>query len=283
MLDNIRKIGAKSNYSLSDEIQSIIKESLKNNPMDTPEKLIWTMRKISYPGVSTYEKLRENIKENNFSLWEYFGSSVMGDKGQVVGTASPQESLDIRTHQVIRQRLDYFIYTHLVDFFKCVDSFDEAKNIDAIVKTCKSPHISQGRRVLWAMGIVEMMKNNYIAAVHILMPQIEHALLKKAEYYCGPLTKLEREDHQDEPSLKGILIALKPYLKVPLYNEFEYFFNSGADGNVRNKLAHGLCEIEEIMSFAPYLWWLAIKMYWCDEELFIEKSINPESNESDFI
>ena len=47
--------------------------------------------------------------------------------------------------------------------------------------------------------------------------------------------------------------------------------STGADSNVRNRLAHGLCDINEIDDFAHYLCWLAIKMYWCDNEIFQEK------------
>ena len=68
-----------------------------------------------------------------------------------------------------------------------------------------------------------------------------------------------------------ILEVLKPHFKEFLYDEFRFFFNTGADSNVRNKLAHGLCDVIEIMGFAPYLWWLAIKMYWCDNEIFQER------------
>ena len=270
MKDNISKFGIKYSYSINPKLQSVVKEDLKKNPIDTPYKLIGAMKAIPFTDSKLYDKHLASIK-NSSTIWDLFGSSMMGDKGQTVGIASPEEALNIQTHRIIRFNLRYIITAYISNFLNHEKTFDEILNVEAIVKTCNSSYIPERRRVLWAQGIMEMIKDNCVASAHILMPQIEYALLKKAEYYCGSQTKLEREKHQDEPSLGVILEVLKPHFKEFLYDEFRFFFNTGADSNVRNKLAHGLCDVIEIMGFAPYLWWLAIKMYWCDNEIFQER------------
>lgn len=270
MKDNISKFGIKYSYSINQNSQSAVKERLEKNPIDTPNKLIDALKAILFFDSISYNKLLESSKSNS-NIWDLFGSSIIGDKGQIIGTASPQEALNIRAHQIIRFYLRYTITAYTFNFLNHKKTFDEHLTIETIVKTCNSSYIPEKRRALWAQGIVEMMKDNRISSVHILMPQIEYALLKKAEYYYGSQTKLEQEKHQDEPSLGGTLEVLKPHFKGYLYNEFRFFFNTGADSNVRNRLAHGLCDINEIDDFAHYLWWLAIKMYWCDNEIFQEK------------
>ncbi|MCD7713993.1 MAG: hypothetical protein LUI08_03575 [Prevotella sp.] len=268
MKDNISKCGVKISYSISERHQTELKEYLEKTPIDTPEKLISYMKSLSFIDANSFNRVVEKLKRGS-SIWEFFDSSVIGNRGQTIGEANPEEAIYIHAHRCIRFSRRYTVMEGIINFLEHVKSFDDNLIIQAIVESCKSLYIPESRRILWAQGIVEMMKDNCIASVHILMPQVEYALLKKAEYYHGIQTKLEQENHQDEPSLEVVLRNLQPHFKDCLYDEFRFFFNSGADSNVRNKLAHGLCEIEEIIGFAPYLWWLAIKMFWCDDEIFL--------------
>ena len=41
----------------------------------------------------------------------------------------------------------------------------------------------------------------------------------------------------------------------------------GADVNLRNNVAHGLRTQYQFEEHGPYLWWLALKMFFCEEEL----------------
>ena len=53
-----------------------------------------------------------------------------------------------------------------------------------------------------------------------------------------------------------------------IYDELYFFLTHGADTNLRNKLAHGLLSIQSMMTEGPYLWWLAVKLYFKEEEFF---------------
>ena len=79
---------------------------------------------------------------------------------------------------------------------------------------------------------------------------------------------MHRDDHQDEPGLSKVLECLKFYFKEDIYNDLRYFLNTGADVNLRNNIAHGLCTIQHFINHGAYLWWLALKMYFCEDEIF---------------
>lgn len=84
----------------------------------------------------------------------------------------------------------------------------------------------------------------------------------------GGLTNLENRNHQDEAGLKKALDYLKPYMAELLYEEFYFFLIHGADINLRNNIAHGLWPVEMISRNGPYLWWLAVKLFLREDEIF---------------
>ena len=165
----------------------------------------------------------------------------------------------------------YMVRSFLVDFLKREEPFDEESFGQAIMDACKVSYIEESRKLLWAKGIVEGCKGDMIASAHILMPQIERSLVVKAQEYCGDLTHYERDRHDQIP-LDKALDAMKPYMKGITYDELSFFLLNGADINFRNRLAHGLMEAGTIVNEGVYLWWLAIKLFFCEKELFLKKN-----------
>ena len=271
MVSIVKKNGIRIPVPSNQEFNKQLEDMLNKHPLKSPFELLSALKRLPFVDKNVYTVLKDNIKSKRSSVMELFGSAVLGNKGQITGTADPETSLDIYTHQILRQQRIAIINSYLKNFFEHHKTSIHDEIGDAIISQCGASFIPFNRRILWAKGIIEMMNDNYIASVHILMPQVEYALLQKAEFYMGSLTKLENEEHQDEPPIGKVLGLLKPFLKDKLFDEFSYFFNTGADCNFRNKIAHGLCELDEIKRFAPYLWWLAIKIYFCDKEIFLDK------------
>jgi hypothetical protein len=158
----------------------------------------------------------------------------------------------------------------IVDYLKRDLPLNEEALGNGLMETCNTSYIEESRKVLWAKGVVEGCRGDMITASHILMPQIERALVVKAQQYCGDLTNYEREYH-DQIALERALTALKPHLKGVLYDELRFFLNHGSDVNFRNQIAHGLMDPEIILEQGVYLWWLAIKMIFCEKEIFAKK------------
>lgn len=264
----IQQFGVKTEY---DAPQSIIDETnlfLEGTPMDSPTVLIKTLCSIKFPTASLVKRGMQRLVKASPMLYMSFGQSVaLGDSGQTVGKANSEESALIEIHKRFRIRILQLVKCFLADYLNRNIDYDEIELGQSLVDACKSSLIEDSRKVLWVKGIIEGLRGDIITASHLLMPQIERTLVIKAQQYCGDLTNYERERH-DQVGLEKALSALKPHLKGVLYDELCFFLINGADVNFRNRIAHGLLHPTTISQEGLYLWWLAIKMLFCEKDFF---------------
>lgn len=269
--EKLQIFGVKSTDKIPQELVEIVEKNLQKEPMDSAVKLICAVRSIKFPTPGNVNKLCKALVKSAPMLYISFGSSVaLGENGQTIGKADTEESLKITAHKRLRNRIRYTVKCLIVDYLKRGLQLNEDSLGTRLMKACNASYIEESRKVLWAKGIAEGCKGDMITASHILMPQIERALVLKAQLYCGDLTNYERE-HHDQITLERALTALKPHLKSVLYDELRFFLNHGADANFRNQIAHGLMDPEIILEQGIYLWWLAIKMVFCEKEIFTKK------------
>lgn len=266
--EKMQLFGAKSSNTIPQELVVWVDEGLKKAPMTSAVELITTIRTIPFISPAHVRRLSKALVQSNPLLYMSFGNSVaIGDKGQTLGKADTETSLKIETHKQLRSRIHYITKRLLIDYLKRELPLDEDAFGQGLCDACEASYIEDSRKVLWAKGIFEGCKGDMITASHILVPQIERALVVKAELYYGDLTNYER-DHHDQIGLEKALTSLKPYLKGTLYDELSFFLNNGADVNFRNRIAHGLMDPYTISEQGVYLWWLAIKMLFCEKEMF---------------
>lgn len=266
--EKMQIFGAKSSSTIPQDLVNWVDEWLKKAPISSAVELITTIRTIPFINPANVRDLRKALVQSSPLLYMSFGNSVaIGDKGQTLGKADTETSLKIAAHKRLRGRIQYITKRLLIDYLKRELPLDEEAFGQGICDACKASCIEDSRKVLWAKGIFEGCKGDIITASHILVPQMERALVVKAEHYCGDLTNYERE-HHDQISLERALTSLKPYLKGTMYDELSFFLNNGADVNFRNRIAHGLMAPSIIVEEGIYMWWLAIKMVFCEKEIF---------------
>lgn len=266
--EKLQLFGAKDRDVIPESVVGFTDSYLKDNPITNPVQLLAALRTIQFPNPKHVKTLSKALVKAHPMLYMSFGSSeAIGDKGQTLGKADTETSLKITVHKRLRNRIHYIAKRLLIDYLKHDQSLDEEALGQGICDACNVSYIENSRKVLWAKGIVEGCKGDMIVASHILVPQIERGLVMKAEQYCGDLTNYERERH-DQATLERALTALKPHLKGVLHDELGFFLNNGADVNFRNKIAHGLIGPDYIMEQGIYLWWLAIKLMFCEKEIF---------------
>lgn len=137
-----------------------------------------------------------------------------------------------------------------------------------------SPFVPEGREPLFARGLHAGMNGNFGMAVHLLIPQIEHALRDIVRSL--PLaTDGEREARQellsdpDWPSLGQSLCGqLATDLADALGDEgqkvvfaLRVILIERFGGNLRNRVFHGLTSYGGVMNWQCwYLWWLVLKI-----------------------
>lgn len=197
-----------------------------------------------------------------------FGSVQSDDDGLVLGKASPEEALFIEAHQHIRWRMGYIIVSLLKKFMYGHEFYSQEEVHSFLYKYCPD-YIKKESLFLWTVGICAGLNDDFITASHILTPQLERALCNKAKQYNNELVHLEKE-HQDQPTLSAALNVLSKHMPEDVYNSIEGFLQNGADTNFRNNLLHGLLHPYFIVKNGLYLWWLALKVFFCEDELFLK-------------
>ena len=208
------------------------------------------------------------ISRQTFPMSTSFGSVQSDDDGLVLGKASPEEALSIDAHQHIRWRMGYIIVSLLKKFMYGHEFYSQEEVHSFLYKYCPD-YIKKESLFLWTVGICAGLNDDFITASHILTPQLERALCNKAKQYNNELVHLEKE-HQDQPTLSAALNVLSKHMPEDVYNSIEGFLQNGADTNFRNNLLHGLLHPYFIVKNGLYLWWLALKVFFCEDELFIE-------------
>lgn len=266
--EKMRIFGVPVTYTIPNKLVEQINDYLKETPMSSPFRLIEDIARIKFPSPATIKKESKALVKANPIIYTSFGNSeAIGEKGEILGKADGDTTLKIATHKRIRNRIHYLTQRLLIDYLSHTSALNELALEQALIDGGKASYIEESRKILWAKGIVEGCKGEIIVAAHILMPQIERSLVIKAQQLCGDLTNYERE-HHDQIGLDRALLTLKPYMKGAYYDELSLFLYNGADVNFRNGIAHGIMEPLIIEKEGLNLWWLAIKLFFRENEIF---------------
>ena len=254
-------------YELPSEFVSDVNSYIDSISIKSSIDVVNQLRQIPFVSKTTIEKCCSNRVEQSI-IYSMFGGANIGSKGQIIGTATPEDAVRIDVYRTIRLKFNFIVNSLLYRSTQVYKELDETLLWNIIFENCKTQYIEVSHVQLWISSFILALKGDYIAAVHILIPQIERYLVNKAESIYGNLSALQNESHQDEAGLSKALELLKEDFKEDLYNDLRYFLTMGADINMRNNVAHGLWTPEEIYRNAPYCIWLAVKMYFCEDEMF---------------
>jgi Domain of unknown function (DUF4209) len=127
----------------------------------------------------------------------------------------------------------------------------------------QSPVVPEGRERLIAKALFSGYDNDFVTALHLLIPQIEHLVrfhLKQAGVKTSTLypNSIETENGltslMENPEVNAIF-------GEDLAFELKALFCDPFGPNLRNELAHGLLGYEECQSvYAVYAWWLGLRI-----------------------
>jgi len=123
------------------------------------------------------------------------------------------------------------------------------------------PFVPVGHANLWAKGIHSGLVGEYDLALHILVPQMEHALREALRKRGEPVYTTAPSGVQSLMSLEKVL---EHQVTLAIFGEDIVFTLQAALGerlgaNMRNIVAHGILNDAESASHeAAYVWWLAL-------------------------
>lgn len=153
-----------------------------------------------------------------------------------------------------------------LDIMHIEHSFTE---IDFISFAQQSPLVPEGRDRLFAKALYAGYNYDFITAIHILVPQIEHMVRWHLKNMGIITSNIDKDGIETENSLNTLLD--RPEAESILGKDLAFVLKmllcSPSGPNIRNELAHGLIADSDCYSAsAVYLWWLILKMllnlYW---------------------
>ena len=106
-------------------------------------------------------------------------------------------------------------------------------------------------------------ERDFITALHLLIPQIENMIRVHLKQNDVTTTHLDKDGIENEYGMNTLLDMpeAEQIFGKNLYFEFKSLFCDAFGPNLRNVVAHGLLEEDELNStYAVYAWWLALRL-----------------------
>ncbi len=137
------------------------------------------------------------------------------------------------------------------------------READFIGLANQSPIVPKDRVRLLGKALFEGFDGDFVAALHILVPQIEHMVryhLKQAGVHT---TTLDSQGIETEVGMSTLMERpeAKEIFGADLHFELQTLFCDPLGPNLRNEIAHGLLDDDASLSvYSIYAWWLALKL-----------------------
>lgn len=137
------------------------------------------------------------------------------------------------------------------------------READFVGLATHSPIVPKGREPLFGKALFAGYDRDFVAALHFLIPQIEHMVRVHLKQAGAKTTNLDKDGIENENGM-STLMDLPEAEKVfgeDLAFELRTLFCDAFGPNLRNELAHGLLDEDACHSpFAIYAWWLGLRL-----------------------
>jgi Domain of unknown function (DUF4209) len=184
--------------------------------------------------------LTDNVSEAEAAIWaEMFRHAAMQQQVHVVALVEPA-----------REQL---MFEHPV------------RVSDVLPIVAYNPFVPPGREMIYARGLHAGLTGDTLVAAHLLAPQMENSIRSLLVRSGKIVSGLDDQGIQDEFSLNTVLRNYQTDL-IAILGKDLWFDLCGLlverfGSNMRNNLAHGLMNYEELISpQSTYIWWLALRL-----------------------
>lgn len=222
------------------------------------------------------ESLRKNVLERmrQFPLQFLSAATVMSPDGRVIAKRpamswgnelTGDDEIAIRA-EMIR---DYGMLVSIVvqgDIWPAHEVLlleHRLREADFIDLVRHSPIIPKDRIGLFGKALFAGYERDFVTALHLLIPQIEHMVRMHLKQAGAKTTNLDKDGVQNENGMSSLmdLPEAEQVFGKDLVFELRSLFCDAFGPNLRNELAHGLLDEDACHSpFAIYAWWLALRL-----------------------
>ncbi len=222
------------------------------------------------------DEMRESALERmrQHPLQSLFSATVMSHDGRVIakrpamglGTEpSSDDEVAIRA-EMIR---DYGILVSIIvqgDIWPALEVLLLEHRLcleDFVGLARQSPIVPKDRYELFGKALFAGYDRDFVIALHILIPQIEHMVRVHLKQAGAKTTNLDKDGIENENGLSTLmdLPEADAVFGKDLAFELRTLFCDAFGPNLRNELAHGLLDADACHSpFAIYAWWLGLRL-----------------------
>lgn len=219
-------------------------------------------------GAINVEELRNNALERmrEHPLQFLFPATVISSDGRVIAKRSAGGGKAIHAAMLD----DYgcmvgcFVLSGIVPALEVLLLEHRLKEADFIELASNSSFVPQDRAGLWGRALFAGYERDFVIAVHLLVPQIEHLVREHLKQEGAATANFDNKSGiQTENGLSRLLDLpeAEQVFGKSLSFELKALFCDPLGSNLRNTLAHGLLDEEGCNSpFAIYAWWLALRL-----------------------
>ncbi|MDY6957330.1 MAG: DUF4209 domain-containing protein, partial [Pseudomonadota bacterium] len=134
---------------------------------------------------------------------------------------------------------------------------------DFVEVSRQSPLVPKERAGLFGKALFAGYERDFVTALHLLVPQIEHMVRVHLKEAGAQTTNLDKDGIQSENGMNTLmeLPEVEQVFGRNLAFELKSLFCDAFGPNLRNELAHGLLDEAECRSpYAIYAWWRALRL-----------------------
>ncbi|MFC3337115.1 DUF4209 domain-containing protein [Paracandidimonas soli] len=257
------------------DITELIEQARKVTACKEPIEALHSLANI-HPGEQV-DRLRDNVIERiqQFPLQWIFASTTYSRDGRVIAKRPAMNMLGAelsesneRTIQASMIRdygmfLGITVQSAILPALEVLRQEHRLREADFVELSRHSPIVPNGRAMLFGKALFSGYDGDFVTALHLLVPQIEHMVRTHLKQTGALTTTLDAEGIETENGL-STLMALPETEDVfgkDLVFEFKALFCDPFGHNLRNELAHGLLDDGDCRSAASiYAWWLSLKL-----------------------
>lgn len=227
-------------------------------------------------GGANVEEMRKSALERmrQHPLQSLFGATVMSRDGRVIAKrpamglgAEPTEDGEIAIRAAMLQ--DYGILVGIVvqgDIWPALEVLlleHRLREADFVELASHSPIVPKDRSGLFGKGLFAGYDRDFVTALHLLIPQVEHMVRVHLKQAGAKTTNLDKDGIENENGMSTLmdLPEAEQVFGKDLAFELKSLFCDSFGPNLRNELAHGLLDEGACHSpFAIYAWWLTLRL-----------------------
>jgi len=225
---------------------------------------------------SKVKELRQQVVEKlrKYPIQAIIPGVVMGRDGRVIAkrpgmslsdTPSEDDEIGIRAEMIHDHGIlvGMVVQGRILPALEVLQLEHRLRESDFVYLASRSPIVPIGRERLFGMALFAGYDYDFVTALHLLIPQIEHMVRFHLKSAGVKTTTLDSKGIETENGLSTLmdLPECKTIFGEDLTFEIQALFCDAFGPNLRNELAHGLLDDKACQTaYAVYAWWLGLKL-----------------------